>query len=444
MSRWSVPRTLLLVVALTAVAVSGCISDEPVTGEAPPVAPVVLEDALAALRAGNASANFERLGAFKDGTAQEIDAWGDYLAVMQNPKLRILDISDPTNVTLLSELTLTGVKDVKWSDDGQYIFVGDDGGLAAPKTIHVDGTAGIYVIDASDKSDPKVKSHLPIGPRRGPHMVFYHQTTDGRELVMGANADVSISEFDRKTGTLKELARYSPDVVFDWNRDPHVFDLYYQGFAHDMFVMEDPVENRTLMYVANWDAGLRIVDLSDPSKPKEVGKWMDYPESHSGNLHTVSTLWLDDRRITVGSPELGFAVVGGTHYVQGDELTGVYVWDTTDAANIELLSYWSHPDDVCKYAGRDQEAFGEELTSSHNLQFEAGRVYLAHYACGVLVLDLADPKAPALIAFDDDGLDDVWDVIVHKGVSYYGDVSGVFSTRFALDVLGVDGLSSRA
>lgn len=445
--------TAILLTAFLSTALAGCIqADDPTGGTAlDDETQVRLEDALAALDAGNLSANIHRLGSF-DEPAQEVDAWEDYLVVMQNPKMKILDISNASDPQLVSELQLSGVKDVKWSDDGEYIFVGDDGGLTGPPA-HPESTAGFYVVDASDKENPEVVSFKKVDGRRGPHMVFYHQTADGTELVMGANAEISINAFDRESGTLTELARYAPDIVTDWNRDPHVVDVLYQGWAHDMFVMEDPVDNTTLMYVANWDAGLRVVDLTDPAAPKELGKWDEYPEDHAGNLHTVSTDWIGDRRITVGSPEVGFSVVGGTLYAQGKERTGVYVWDTTDPADIELLGFWTHPREDCTYAGRGADqpfaTMGEELTSSHNLQFEDGRVYMAHYACGIVVLELDGPHGgtlaePKLLAFDEDGMKSVWDVLVHKGVTYVGDPAGVFVDHFVIDTMGEDGISGRA
>lgn len=437
-----------LVIALLASVLAGCVGsdDDRLPAAETPGYPV-LEDPLAALAAGNATSNLHLLGKWDDGGNQEIDAWGDFLFVMKNPRVVILNVSDPADIRQVGEITLPGVKDVKVSNDGKWAFVGNADAQGDHPLLPTTNS-GFYVLDVSDKTNPTLKSFLPVGPRRGPHMVFYHETASGDELVFGANADVSINRFDRTTGTLTELARYQPDVVTDWNRDPQVFDVYYQGYAHDMFVMDDPVDNKTLMYVANWDAGLRIVDVSDPANPVELGKWMDYPDGHAGNLHTVSTLWIGDRRITVGSPEIGFSVVGGYHYAMGTEWTGVYVWDATDPADIKLLGTWSNPRDECALAKRDLPGpLAEGATSSHNVQLEAGRVYLAHYDCGVWVLDVSTPElqaAPELLAYhDEDGMH-TWDVVVHRGAMMLGDATGVIALHLPLDTLGEAGLSSRA
>jgi hypothetical protein len=203
------------------------------------------------------------------------------------------------------------------------------------------------------------------------------------------------------------------------------------------------------MYVANWDAGLRIVDVSDPAKPKELGKWMDFPEGHAGNLHTVVTDWVGERRITIGSPEVGFALVGGTLYAQQKEWTGIYVWDTTDPSDIRLLSTWSNPIKPVAERGADRpfSDLGEKVTSSHNIQFEDGRVYLAHYQYGVWVIDVSDEerlKAPETLAyFLEDGMN-TWDVLLHRGTMFLGDAKALYGLRFVTDLVGEGGLEGRA
>lgn len=440
--------TLSALLCLTGL--SGCLDSgpDPVSDDLLRDDPVPLEDALAAWRAGDVNANLDLLGIWPEGGGEEIDAWGDYLFVDRGSTVyivqRTVEADGGLRLETVSELTLPGPKDVKVSDDGDWLFVGnDDPGSMAP----AGGTArdgGFTVFDVSDKAEPKQISHLPVGPRRGPHMVFYHQQPDGTELVFGANGDVSINRFDRDSGTLTELSRYAPDYVTEVNRDPDVVDAYYQTFAHDMFVMEDPVEDRTLMYVSNWDAGLRIVDVTDPSAPVELGGWNDFPDGDSGNLHTAATEWIGDRRITVGSVEVGFAVVGGLPYAQGQDQSALYVWDTTDPADIALLGRWENPDDAP--AARDMVP-GEGISSTHNIQVEDGRVYLAHYDLGFFVLDISTPElqaAPAVLAFDREEGTHVWDLIVHDGVIYESGALGVRGHHFLGDVLGEAGIDSRA
>lgn len=390
-----------------------------------------LVDALAALMDGEPSANLHLMGEWRN-SGSEIAAFGDLLYVMRGGAVQILNVSDPGDIEEVAEIRGNhGVLDVKLSHDGKFLFVGEDQeGSIAP----VGGTGplagGFHVYDVSDPTDATFVTYLPIGPRRGPHMVAYHQYPDGREIVFGANADVSIAEFDRDAGTLTELARYSPDLVFGFNRQPYVIDALYQGWAHDMFVQTEP-DGSVYMYVANWDAGLRIVDVSDPSTPTELGHWNDFGEGESGNLHTVAADWIGDKRIVVGSPEVGFAVVGGIGYAQGAEPGILYVWDATDVSAPKLLGTWENPEEI-KAGGRPNDA---GVMSTHNLQFEDGLVYLAHYGLGAFVLDLRTPDLwaePKMLAYAREEGMDTWDIIVQNGTVWTSGQEGILGFHFAL------------
>lgn len=423
---------------------AGCLQAPPDDIQRASADPAALMDPLAALDAGEPAANLRLLGEWRNGNGAEIAAFGDLLYVMRAGTVQVLNVSDPSNITEVAVIKGNhGVLDVKLSDDGKYLFIGDDQeGSVAPLGGNGPLTGGFYAYDVTDPEAAKLVSYLPIGPRRGPHMVTYHRFPDGSEYLFGANADVSVAKFDRDAGTLTEVARYSPDLVFGFNRDPEVFDVLYQGWAHDMFVQTEP-DGNVYMYVANWDAGLRIVDVTDPVKPVELGGWNAFPKGHEGNLHTVSTAWIDGRRITVGSCEVGFAVVGGYHYAMGTDASIVYVWDTTDPANIQLLGFWENP--MGEKSKRDY--VDGAVTSTHNLQLEEGRVYLAHYGLGVWVLDVSTPEnqsAPSVLGYYKEEGMDTWDVVLHRGVLFSSGAEGVLGLHFAPDVLGVEGITSRA
>lgn len=432
--------------ALAALALlfAGCVASPVDPAATPPLPDLV--DAAEAYVKGEPSANVHLLGEWKERNGAEADAWRDHLFVMSGNDVLVLNVTDPANLTEEARIASpVRVLDVKVSDDGKFLFVANDGYLSGgAKGGKGPFTGGIYAFDISDLAAPKLVAYQPIGERRGPHMIAYHRMPDGREVLFGANADVSIHEFDRSGPSFKEVARYQADLVTAFNRDPEVFDALYQGWAHDMFVMDEP-DGRTFMYVANWDAGLRIVDVTDPAKPKEVGGWNAFPKGHEGNLHTVSAAWIEGRRIVVGSTEVGFAVVGGVHYARGTDRGVVYVWDATDEAKPELLGVWENPKG--EPAGRDQPVFGEDITSTHNLQLEDGRVYLAHYGLGVFVLDVSTPDAqahPATLAYYHEDELNVWDVVLSHGVTYASGAGGIRALHYAPDVMGHEGLFSRA
>lgn len=428
----------LLAILVAATAFAGCLGDD---GSSNTPEPQPLDDAMAAFDAGLTAANIEKIGEYAQGNSAEIDAWENYLAVMQGGQVRILDIRDPTNpleVGLNNQVPR--VLDVKWSNDGQYIFVGDDERLSGDVTGDLPTrTGGVYVLDTSDKTNPRLIEHLNVGQFRGPHMVFYHETPDGDELVFGANGDIGIFRWDRETEELTELARYAAGPL-DFNRNLDVIDVYYQLTAHDLFVMHDDRDDAELMYVANWDAGLRIVDVTAPANPVELGAWNDFPDGHSGNLHTVVTEWIGERRITAGAVEVGFDIVGGVPYILGTEKSILYIWDTTDPANIQLLGFWENPEGLSPgRGGYIGAATGDELLSTHNIQLENGRLSMAHYGLGVWVFDVSTPEfqaAPHVIAYYDAPGMNTWDVLPHDGVLWSSGAVGIQALHLSGDVIG--------
>jgi hypothetical protein len=178
------------------------------------------------------------------------------------------------------------------------------------------------------------------------------------------------------------------------------------------------------------------VDVTDAASPQRLGAWNDFPDGHSGNLHTVVTDWVGDRRITVGAVEVGFAVVGGIPYALGEEHSVVYVWDTTDPAAIELLGVWENPAGIP--AGSAELG---TVASTHNMQFEDGRIYLAHYALGVWVLDALTLQ---VLAVHQPAATNVWDVNLHDGVLYSSGALGLQALHFPWDTLGPGGTDGRA
>jgi hypothetical protein len=439
-----------LALLLVAPAIAGCVgsTDEDVAPASRMSANVSeeLEDVQEALDAGETSANVDVLGTWKDGVSQEADPWQDKVFVGRGGHVAILNVSKQDAPEEEGEITdVPRALDVKVSDDGNYAFVGDDQQGSTDETGGTGPfTGGIYVFDVSDPSSPERVAYEPVGPSRGPHMVYYQQTADGQELVFAAAGDsVVIHAFDRESGELEELSRYQPGQLSQ-DRDPNRAGALYntQAWLHDMFVMEED-DGSLMMYVAAWDAGLHVVDVTDPSSPERLGSWNDFADDEAGNLHTVATDWIGDRRITVGAVEVGFAVVGGTLYATGDEKSVTYVWDTTDPEAPELLGKWTNPVDPT--SGRDY-APGEEISSTHNLQLEDGRIYQAHYDLGVWVLDVSTPENqtdPTTVGYHYTDEMNTWDVVLNDGVMYTSGSVGVKALGFALDEPG-QGPTSRA
>lgn len=177
--------------------------------------------------------------------------------------------------------------DVKLSDDGRYAFVSkqafsvlyeehddgiedddaDDGGADA---------AALEVVDLSDPGNPELVAQTTLEVwALGPHNGHYHQiggeeyffTAHGEDGITGG---INVFEFDREAGTL--------DLVNWWNFSSELAEPETEAdntggeyYAHDLTIQDDPRFGTPVAYLANWNAGTRVLDVSDPEDIEELG-----------------------------------------------------------------------------------------------------------------------------------------------------------------------------
>lgn len=121
------------------------------------------------------------------------------------------------------------------------------------------------------------------------------------------------------------------------------------------YFVEDVVVSDTLAYVAAGGAGLRVVNISDPTHPVEIGKW-DSP----------------------GYAE-GVAVAGSTVYL-ADGPYGLWVVDVSDPAQPQKVG-----------SAYDMNYAFEVAVSGHY-------AYIAAAGAGLLIADVSDPAHPVEVA----------------------------------------------
>jgi hypothetical protein len=441
----------------------------------------------------NASLHIEALswqtGHDSPATYGEIDARGDLIATAilhQADGLPagffLVSAEDPTDLKVLGKFTdfapTVYVADIKLSPDAQWVFVaaqrygqiGEHLGvpdlpipLDVPSWPNTIVDAGVYIFDVSDPTYPRLAG-FHAEQYRGVHMMYVHEI-DGKLYAflqstaypsgMCAGIDclgnlppfadkgsrVTIAEFVVTdvplAGEAATLVPPQPSAVASL-----VPVAEYAGVdrhsIHDMTVYDDPETGKTLMYVAHWDAGIRVVDVTDAANGNvaEIGAWAPEeflnPETQ-GRIHTVMVDWIDGRRIIVATPEFPY----------WHEVPPVYILDGTDLSNIEELARWTIPNDELSFA-QDDEDTGLYRFSPHNFNFHDGIVYLAHFHAGVWVLDLnADPANPEILAYTllepaetgpgalGGALADspsVWDVVWHNDALWASDInSGLYS-----------------
>ena len=309
-----------------------------------------------------------------DGTTVYAAAW-DALAVV--------DCSDPASPTVQSRTAVTAdgealgsLQDVAVSGD-RALVAGPPGGARAGQA------AGAALVDVSDPANPTQVAAIPT--THAVHNVFLDGTTayltgtgaEGEPLLI---YDVS----DDSPQQLGSWSVFSENLGWDEVRNPGFYN------CHDVYVQNDRA------YVAYWDAGTYVLDVSDPANPSV--------DTHVGGI--------DPESVAEKSFREAIQLPGNSHYVRptpdGEVLAigreafdvsddedrysapgGIAIYDTTGSEPTHVTSL--KPPTVENDAGEEISA------TAHNFGFRGRTMYASWYSSGVRVYDLSDPANPTLL-----------------------------------------------
>ena len=205
----------------------------------------------------------------------------------------MVDIRDPLNPTFAGcfQDPATGSAGTGYSHDAQCInYHGPDADYAGAEICFGANETALSIADVTDKSNPRVVSNATY-----PNSAYLHQgwvSDDHRFFYMN-------DEGDELSGTAPRTRTLVWDIE-DLD-DPILLTEHLGTTAasdHNLYVREN------LMYQANYVSGLRILDVSDPSNPVEVGffdtvptgddapgfagAFSNYPYFPSGNIAVTS------------------------------------------------------------------------------------------------------------------------------------------------------------
>lgn len=230
---------------------------------------------------------------------------------------------------------------------------------------------GAFVTDATDPVQPVTVSRIDVSGRR----------VDALERV---GATLVYASFGGDLGLVDLSDPQNPNPL------PN-FAVPGSGDSRDVTKLPGVAG----VAVAADDAGVRIVDLSDPSAPFEVGFW----EPVSGVVRFVDVdgsriaaagafdVWILDAStlstpvtessFSVTDPVLDVAIDGDIAYLATGS-DGVRIWDVSDPLN---------PDEVAVFDTAPTSAFGVEVLGD--------RLYVAASEYwGLFVVDITDPSNP--------------------------------------------------
>lgn len=160
-------------------------------------------------------------------------------------------------------------------------------------------------------------------------------------------------------------------------------------------------------YVNGTNNGMRILDLSDPERPRDVAGWhtryvhdcfVRGDRAYLANINNGGFTILDvsDKANPV---ELGFTSYNGaaTHNCWTDK-TGNYLY-TTDETGSGHLRVWDVR--TPQLAVQVNEWTANSLASIHNVVVRGDSAYVSYYTEGIHVLDIGNPGAPRQVGYYD-------------------------------------------
>ncbi len=219
--------------------------------------------------------------------------------------------------------------------------------------------AGLGVVDVRDPRRPELLSVWKSKERRRGSAVV---VADERHAYLGA-MDAGVMSFDvADPARPKHLATFQPDVHFP-RRDPGKIQ---HPNARGMELKGD------LLFVCYDAGGVRVLDVSDPAAPAEVGRYINSQMDHKQSAYNNITI--DGDRAYLAIDYAGFEVL-----------------DVRDPKAMRQLAWWNPWD-----ADTNANLWINSPGHTNQLVFDkrGRRVFLSAGDSELLVLDVADPRRP--------------------------------------------------
>jgi hypothetical protein len=324
---------------------------------------------------------------------------------------------------------------------------GDLAGLANDNSFP--GPGGVAFFDVSDPTAPEQVSFYNAATTVHNHFIdgdyAYLCESEHRWLDRNGDAEIDHARLNGDAGVeiLDVSEPRKPARVGFWRlRDD------YPAFAdaginnhHDVYVQDG------LAYQCYWDAGVVVLDVSDPSDPEPVSQFGAAPKGDepippvdlSGNTSQYfQEVYPRNRQQTPpGNAHYVQPSPDGRHVYVGAETFrkrpgGIDVWDLSDLENPERVARIDPPAATQGGGGQPEEGDQEGgrnlgLRTSHNFDVTEDRLYSSWYGGGVRVFDVSDPADPVEIGAYDSEDTSFWTAVEGNGVVVASDIDrGLF------------------
>lgn len=281
--------------------------------------------------------------------ARDVCVSGNYAYVADETAFRVIDVSDPINLT-------------------EAGFCTTDGGVCV-REVYVDGNyayvSGLRVIDISDPKNPKDAGSLDV--------IYQGNDRWGGKGSMKYYASEALYVSDGYAYVI-----YYADYVYEaeYGSVLRVIDISDPkrprgvGYCDSGFCGPDRVYIANgyaylLEYMGDEDPDLWVINVSDPKNPEKVGEY-DTPES-AESVYVAN----------------GYAYVAEvSHLDEGAMSTAIRVIDVSDPGKPKAVGYCHDTDDT------EGECVGDEIYVDNKF------AYITYGKYGLWLVDISDPKNP--------------------------------------------------
>lgn len=214
----------------------------------------------------------------------------------------ILDFKDPYNIFEVSRWWFPG----QWLEGGEKptwrvdkesyrhhhpVILGDRAYLGY-------WDAGFIILDISDIHHPRMVSHSDYSP---PYGGAFHTALPLDREIRGRNWLIVFQESLAPYNQEGRKLMWMVDVTYEENPVPvATYQVPTEGFnlKQDRFGPHQPHEDvhltNNLIYAAWFGGGLRVIDVSNPYKPTEVGFYLP-PVPYGQSMIQTNDVFVDDR-----------------------------------------------------------------------------------------------------------------------------------------------------
>lgn len=215
--------------------------------------------------------------------------------------LHMIDIRDPLQPIFAA--CYTDTEGLIWTGrthDAQCtVYRGPDEAYQGRQICFAANETAMRIVDVTNKTAPE-----PISTASHPGTAYIHQgwlTEDQRYLYVNDELDEIVGTSDRTRTLIYDVAELDDPILIGEHLGPD------RATDHNLYISG----NRA--YLANYQAGFRVLDVSDPERPVEIG-WFDttpYGENPPGFGGGAWTAWpfFDSGMIVVSSMNEGLFIV---------------------------------------------------------------------------------------------------------------------------------------